>query len=87
MSLATASVAVAIATPAAYALARFPFVGARASMRGLLATQIGVPATFTIAGFGVLGAAMLSARLPLPSWDAEPIASEPLVTPLPASVR
>jgi len=40
VSLATAFVAVAIATPAAYALARFPFVGARASMRGLLATQM-----------------------------------------------
>jgi arabinogalactan oligomer/maltooligosaccharide transport system permease protein len=40
VSMATAFVAVAIATPAAYALARFPFVGARASMRGLLATQM-----------------------------------------------
>jgi arabinogalactan oligomer/maltooligosaccharide transport system permease protein len=40
VSLATALVAVAIATPAAYALARFPFVGSRASMRGLLATQM-----------------------------------------------
>jgi arabinogalactan oligomer/maltooligosaccharide transport system permease protein len=40
VSLATATVAVGIATPAAYALARFPFVGARASMRGLLATQM-----------------------------------------------
>jgi arabinogalactan oligomer/maltooligosaccharide transport system permease protein len=40
VSLATAGVAVAIATPAAYALARFPFVGAKASMRTLLATQM-----------------------------------------------
>ena len=40
VSLATAGAAVAIATPAAYALARFPFVGARAGMRGLLATQM-----------------------------------------------
>jgi len=40
VSLATATVAVCIATPAAYALARFPFVGSRASMRGLLATQM-----------------------------------------------
>jgi arabinogalactan oligomer/maltooligosaccharide transport system permease protein len=40
VSLATATVAVGIATPAAYALARFPFVGSRASMRGLLATQM-----------------------------------------------
>src|SRR6202034_3259177 len=40
VSLATAGVAVAIATPAAYALARFPFVGARTGMRGLLATQM-----------------------------------------------
>jgi len=40
VSLATAGAAVAMATPAAYALARFPFVGARAGMRGLLATQM-----------------------------------------------
>ncbi|MGO9714901.1 MAG: sugar ABC transporter permease [Polyangiaceae bacterium] len=40
VSLTTAAAAVAIATPAAYALARFPFVGARAGMRGLLATQM-----------------------------------------------
>ena len=40
VSLATAGAAVAIATPAAYALARFRFVGARAGMRGLLATQM-----------------------------------------------
>ena len=40
VSLATAFVAVAIATPAAYALARFQFVGARAGMRTLLATQM-----------------------------------------------
>jgi arabinogalactan oligomer/maltooligosaccharide transport system permease protein len=40
VSLATSLVAVAIATPAAYALARFRFVGARAGMRTLLATQM-----------------------------------------------
>ncbi len=40
VSLATAAVAIAIATPAAYALARFPFVGAKAGMRTLLATQM-----------------------------------------------
>lgn len=40
VSLATASVAVAIATPTAYALARFQFVGAKAGMRALLATQM-----------------------------------------------
>jgi arabinogalactan oligomer/maltooligosaccharide transport system permease protein len=40
VSLATAATAVAIATPAAYALARFRFVGAQAGMRGLLATQM-----------------------------------------------
>jgi arabinogalactan oligomer/maltooligosaccharide transport system permease protein len=40
VSLATAVASVAIATPAAYALARFSFVGARAGMRGLLATQM-----------------------------------------------
>ena len=40
VSLATAFVAVAVATPAAYALARFSFLGARAGMRALLATQM-----------------------------------------------
>jgi arabinogalactan oligomer/maltooligosaccharide transport system permease protein len=40
VSLATAFVAVAIATPAAYALARFKFVGAEAGLRALLATQM-----------------------------------------------
>ena len=37
---ATAIVAIAIATPAAYALARFDFVGRRSSTRTLLATQM-----------------------------------------------
>lgn len=40
VSLATASVAVVIATPAAYALARFEFVGKKAGMGTLLATQM-----------------------------------------------
>ena len=40
VSLATSLAAIAIATPAAYALARFPFVGARASTRALMATQM-----------------------------------------------
>ncbi len=40
VSLATAFVAVAIATPAAYAIARFRFIGSRAGMRTLLATQM-----------------------------------------------
>jgi arabinogalactan oligomer/maltooligosaccharide transport system permease protein len=40
VSLATALVAIAIATPAAYALARFRFVGAEAGTRVLLATQM-----------------------------------------------
>lgn len=40
VSVATALVAVAIATPAAYALARFSFVGKRAGLRTLLATQM-----------------------------------------------
>ena len=40
VSLATAIVAIAIAIPAAYALARFKFVGARGGMRALLATQM-----------------------------------------------
>jgi arabinogalactan oligomer/maltooligosaccharide transport system permease protein len=37
---ATAFVAIALATPAAYALARFPFVGKKSSVRVLLATQM-----------------------------------------------
>lgn len=40
VSFATAAVAVLIATPAAYALARFEFVGKKAGMRTLLATQM-----------------------------------------------
>jgi arabinogalactan oligomer/maltooligosaccharide transport system permease protein len=40
VSLATAFVAVAIATPAAYALARFKFVGSSVGMRTLLLTQM-----------------------------------------------
>lgn len=40
VSLATAIVAVLIATPAAYALARFEFVGKKAGMGTLLATQM-----------------------------------------------
>jgi arabinogalactan oligomer/maltooligosaccharide transport system permease protein len=40
VSLATAFVAVAVATPAAYALARFRFVGKTWGMRVLLATQM-----------------------------------------------
>jgi arabinogalactan oligomer/maltooligosaccharide transport system permease protein len=40
VSLLTAAVAVGVATPAAYALARFDFVGKGAGMRTLLATQM-----------------------------------------------
>jgi arabinogalactan oligomer/maltooligosaccharide transport system permease protein len=40
VSLATAAVAVGVATPAAYALARFRFVGKSWGMRTLLATQM-----------------------------------------------
>jgi len=40
VSIATAAVAIVIATPAAYALARFPFVGAKTGVRVLLATQM-----------------------------------------------
>ena len=40
VSLATASVAVGVATPAAYALARLPFVGKTWGVRALLATQM-----------------------------------------------
>jgi arabinogalactan oligomer/maltooligosaccharide transport system permease protein len=40
VSLGTAAVGVVVATPAAYALARFKFLGARSAERGLLATQM-----------------------------------------------
>ena len=40
VSIATALVAVAIATPAAYGLSRFDFVGKRASLGAMLATQM-----------------------------------------------
>ena len=40
VSVGTALVGVLVATPAAYALARFSFFGARAAERGLLATQM-----------------------------------------------
>jgi arabinogalactan oligomer / maltooligosaccharide transport system permease protein len=40
VSLSTALVAVGVATPAAYALARFRFVGKKWGLRGLLATQM-----------------------------------------------
>ncbi len=40
VSLGTALVGIVVATPAAYALARFKFPGARAAERGLLATQM-----------------------------------------------
>ncbi len=40
VAVATAGVAIAIATPAAYALSRFEFVGARTATRTLLATQM-----------------------------------------------
>jgi arabinogalactan oligomer / maltooligosaccharide transport system permease protein len=40
VSLATAFVAIAVATPAAYALARFPFVGKKLGVSAMLATQM-----------------------------------------------
>jgi arabinogalactan oligomer/maltooligosaccharide transport system permease protein len=40
VSLATAFVAILVATPAAYALARFRFVGSKSGMAALLATQM-----------------------------------------------
>jgi predicted MFS family arabinose efflux permease len=57
------------------------------SLGGIAAGRVGVPTTLTFAGLGVLAAAAFTARLPLPSWDAQPIGGEPLVTPVPASVR
>jgi arabinogalactan oligomer/maltooligosaccharide transport system permease protein len=40
VSLGTAFVAILVATPAAYALARFRFVGSRSGLKALLATQM-----------------------------------------------
>ena len=40
VSIATAAAAILVATPAAYALARFPFVGSKSGLRALLATQM-----------------------------------------------
>jgi arabinogalactan oligomer/maltooligosaccharide transport system permease protein len=60
VSGATALVAVALATPAAYALARFDFVGARAGERVLLATQMfpgvaaSIPLFLILDGLGLL---------------------------------
>ena len=55
---------------------------------GFVANRYGVGPTVTVAGLRrpLRGGAEL-ARLPLPSWDAEPVSSETLVTPIPASVR
>jgi len=72
---------------ALYQLAFLSAWSVGSGLGGLAANRFGVSATFVVAGFGVLGAAALSARLPLPSWDAEPAASEPIGTPIPASVR
>jgi predicted MFS family arabinose efflux permease len=54
---------------------------------GALANQVGVGKTITLAAVGCLLAATWSSRLGFPSWDAQPVMSDPLVTPLPASVR
>jgi arabinogalactan oligomer/maltooligosaccharide transport system permease protein len=40
VSLTTAAAAILVATPTAYALARFPFVGSKMGLRALLATQM-----------------------------------------------
>lgn len=73
---------------ALYQLAFLSAWSVGSSIGGALANRYGVGPTVTLAGFGVLCAAGLSARLALPSWDAQPApASEPIGTPLPASVR
>jgi MFS family permease len=54
---------------------------------GFVANDIGVARTLTLAATCVLAAAAWSSRLALPSWDTQPVASDPLATPLPASVR
>jgi predicted MFS family arabinose efflux permease len=72
---------------ALYQLAFLSAWSVGSSIGGVAANRFGVGPTFTVAGFAVLGAAALGARLPLPSWDAQPAASESIGTPLPASVR
>src|SRR6185369_3423598 len=60
VSVATAVVGVAIAVPAAYALARFRFVGKEAGVRALLATQMfptvasAIPLYLLLAKLGLL---------------------------------
>jgi hypothetical protein len=56
------------------------------ALGGLLANHVGASTTLAVAAIGCLLAAVWSARLELPSWDAQPM-SDPLVTPLPASAR
>ena len=47
------------------------------SIGGVAAGRVGVPTTLTFAGLGVLAAAALTARLPIPSWDTQSIGGEP----------
>jgi len=56
------------------------------TLGGMLANYMGAGRTISFAACGCLLAAVWSSRLGLPSWDAQPM-SDPLVTPLPASVR
>jgi MFS family permease len=57
------------------------------SIGGAVANAIGAGATTAGAAIAVLGAAAYTARLALPTWDTQPVAGEPLATPVPASVR
>jgi MFS family permease len=58
------------------------------SIGGAVANAIGAAHTIAIAAGAVLAAAALASKLPVPSWDVQPAAgSEPIATPLPASVQ
>jgi predicted MFS family arabinose efflux permease len=94
-SLSTLSALVQLAAPAheksrVLALYNVAFLAAwsiGSSIGGVLANDLGVRVTSSIAAVAVLAAAALAARLPLPTWDTQPVPSEPLTTPVPVSVR
>jgi MFS family permease len=95
-SLATCNSLVQLAAPphqksrvlALYNVAFLAMWSVGSGIGGAIANAIGVGATTAIAATGVIASGLFAARLRLPTWDTEPVASaEPLATPVPASVR